>query len=105
MQVSRAPVYARCHLPAYGVLRTPMEATYTVYNRTGKVMEMSLTAESSDAFMFSGSKLLKFKLLPKDSYTLVYTLYPLLAGRVPLPKLRVNAFLYIVTLLIYISVC
>jgi len=44
--------------------------------------------EPSDSFMFSGPKQLRFKLFPLDSYQLSYLFYPLIAGTVPLPRLK-----------------
>ena len=44
--------------------------------------------EPSDAFMFSGPKQLRFKLFPLDSYQLSYLFYPLIAGTVALPRLK-----------------
>jgi hypothetical protein len=44
--------------------------------------------EPSDSFMFSGPKQLRFKLFPRDRYQLAYLFYPLIAGTVPLPRLK-----------------
>jgi hypothetical protein len=52
------------------------------------MQEFSLTMEPSDSFMFSGPKQLRFKLFPLSSYELAYLFYPLIAGTVPLPRLK-----------------
>jgi len=52
------------------------------------LQEFSLTMEPSDSFMFSGPKQLRFKLFPLSSYELAYLFYPLIAGSVPLPRLK-----------------
>ena len=57
VKVCRTPLYVRCSLPAYGVLRSPVTAVYTFYNRTDQLQEYLLVTEPSDAFMFSGEEL------------------------------------------------
>ena len=63
--------------------RASLETFYLLF-----VQEFSLTMEPSDAFMFSGPKQLRFKLFPLDSYQLSYLFYPLIAGTVALPRLK-----------------
>lgn len=91
IKVIRSPLFASCRLPAYGTLRSPLQADYTFYNRTEELQDFVLTTEPSEAFMFSGTKQLHFKIFPLSSYRVHFVYYPLLSGRVPLPRLRLAA--------------
>ncbi|KAI7879688.1 hypothetical protein K492DRAFT_216972 [Lichtheimia hyalospora FSU 10163] len=66
-------------------------ATYTVSNPTEHLAEYTASVELSDAFVFSGLKLLKGRVLPLSQVSYNYTCYPLLAGKVRLPRLKVVA--------------
>ncbi|KAM7311654.1 putative cytochrome P450 [Ixodes scapularis] len=50
--------------------------------------DIELVMDSSDAFMYSGNKLLHFRILPRECQTLTYNLYPLISGYVPLPRMH-----------------
>ena len=89
VKVCLSSLFAMATMPAFGTVRTPLTLSYSVYNRTDKVQEYSLSIEPSEAFMMSGNKQLHFKILPERSYSLSYVLYPLLAGEnVALPTIK-----------------
>jgi len=90
VKLVRSLLYAECKLPASGVLRTPLQAVFTLYNRSSEMQEFSLTTEPSEAFMFSGPKQVRIKLFPLASYTLGHMFYPLVCGAAPLPRLRIQ---------------
>eukprot|EP00090_Calanus_glacialis_P046275 TRINITY_DN9003_c0_g1_i1.p1 TRINITY_DN9003_c0_g1~~TRINITY_DN9003_c0_g1_i1.p1 ORF type:complete len:1113 (-),score=443.03 TRINITY_DN9003_c0_g1_i1:88-3426(-) len=90
LKLSRSSLYVECLLPPFGVLRTPLQATYTFHNRSQDIQEFMVTTDPSDAFMFSGPKQAQIKLFPTDLYTISIIFYPLVCGSSPLPKLRVS---------------
>ncbi|KAI9492284.1 Gryzun, putative trafficking through golgi-domain-containing protein [Zychaea mexicana] len=69
----------------------PFRLTYTVYNPTVHLAEYTASVELSDAFVYSGLKILKDRVLPLSHTSYNYTCYPLLAGKVRLPRLKVIA--------------
>lgn len=69
----------------------PFTLSYTVYNPTEQLAEYTASVEISEAFVFSGYKQLKGRVLPLSRTVYQYTCYPLLAGKVKLPRLKVMA--------------
>lgn len=69
----------------------PFTLSYTVYNPTEYLAEYTASIELSEAFVFSGYKQLKGRVLPLSRIAYQYTCYPLLAGKVKLPRLKVMA--------------
>lgn len=86
--VQACPLLLELVAPAHGWVRTPLTLSYLLHNRTLLVQDVELLMDSSDAFMYSGNKLLHFRLLPRECQTLTYNLYPLLSGYVALPRLH-----------------
>lgn len=87
IRVENAPIYVEMVLPAHGWVRTPMAVSYRIHNHTSRLIDVDLSMEASDAFMFAGHKQLQLCLLPESVRTLDYNLYPLLSGLVALPRL------------------
>ncbi|XP_022665892.1 trafficking protein particle complex subunit 11-like isoform X3 [Varroa jacobsoni] len=89
-----APVILSCPLslsleaPAHARVSTPLYISYHLRNRSERVQELSLQVNSSEGFMFAGSKQLSLRIAPGAVKRLQYTLYPLVAGYVALPKLQ-----------------
>jgi hypothetical protein len=54
--VEPAPLFVELELPAHGWVGSPMAAWYRVHNRTSKLLEVELSLQASDAFMFAGHK-------------------------------------------------
>lgn len=86
--VQACPLLLELVAPAHGRVRTPLTVSYLLHNRTLLVQDVELVMDSSDAFMYSGNKLLHFRILPRECQTLTYNLYPLLPGYVPLPRMH-----------------
>ncbi|GAB5589072.1 hypothetical protein Unana1_03972 [Umbelopsis nana] len=65
--------------------------SYTITNPTSQFAELQAQIEVSDAFVFSGYKQTKFRVLPYSSQIFQYHCHPILAGHVRLPRLKVEA--------------
>lgn len=81
----------RVDIPSEIYLGEPFTLSYTVYNPTEYLAEYNASIEISEAFVFSGYKQLKGRVLPLSRAAYHYTCYPLLAGKVKLPRLKVMA--------------
>ncbi|KAG0750066.1 hypothetical protein G6F16_001788 [Rhizopus arrhizus] len=78
-------------VPSEIYLGEPFTLSYTIYNPTEHITEYTASIELSEAFVFSGYKQVKGSVLPLSRKMYHYTCYPLLAGKVKLPKLKVVA--------------
>ncbi|KAI7905331.1 Gryzun, putative trafficking through golgi-domain-containing protein [Cokeromyces recurvatus] len=78
-------------IPSKIYLSEPFTLTYTVYNPTKYLADYTSSVELSEAFVFSGYKQFKGRVLPFSKATYRYICYPLLAGKVKLPRLKVMA--------------
>jgi hypothetical protein len=67
----------------------PFLGEYVIQNLTLHLAELVAFSESSDHFVFSGMKLLHFRILPLASYTLKYNVLPLIIGKFPMPQVKV----------------
>ena len=56
LRVENAPIYVEMILPAHGWVRTPMAVSYHIHNHTSRLIDLDLSMEASDAFMFAGHK-------------------------------------------------
>jgi hypothetical protein len=56
VRVESTPLYVEMNLPAHGWVRTPMAVSYHIHNYTAYLLELELSMEASDAFMFAGHK-------------------------------------------------
>ncbi|KAJ9597775.1 hypothetical protein L9F63_011383 [Diploptera punctata] len=90
VRVEGTPLYVEMFQPAHGWVRTPMAVSYHIHNHTTRLLELELSMEASDAFMFAGHKQLQLRILPESVHKLDYNLYPLLSGLVALPRLRLT---------------
>ncbi|CAG0917855.1 unnamed protein product [Notodromas monacha] len=88
--VIECPLWLKLLSPSHGYLRSSISIAYMFKNRLDSVLDLSITVEASDAFMFSGQSQVKMRLMPKDETKLHYNLFSLLAGEVALPKLKVE---------------
>uniref|UniRef100_A0A4W4FVJ2 Trafficking protein particle complex subunit 11 C-terminal domain-containing protein n=1 Tax=Electrophorus electricus TaxID=8005 RepID=A0A4W4FVJ2_ELEEL len=77
-------------LPSFGRVRESLPVWYHIENRTGMVQEVDVSVEPSDAFMFSGLKQVRMRILPGSVQEMVYNFYPLMAGYQNLPLLNVS---------------
>ncbi|XP_049939900.1 trafficking protein particle complex subunit 11 isoform X1 [Schistocerca serialis cubense] len=90
IRVEASPLAVEMRLPAHGWVRTPMAVSYLIRNHTELLLELDLSMEASEAFMFAGHKQLQLRILPDSIRTLDYNLYPLLSGLVALPRLKLT---------------
>jgi hypothetical protein len=67
----------------------PFLVEYVIQNLTLHLAELVAFSESSDHFVFSGMKLLHFRILPLATYTLKYNVLPLIIGKFSLPQVKV----------------
>lgn len=68
--VKPAKLYIETMIPASGMVRTTLPASYTIHNRTDSVLELEIVMDSSEAFMFSGHK--QVSLLIRLNYRHMY---------------------------------
>uniref|UniRef100_A0A6B0UXE9 Putative secreted protein n=1 Tax=Ixodes ricinus TaxID=34613 RepID=A0A6B0UXE9_IXORI len=59
VEVQGCPLLVELQAPAHGSVRTPLTVSYLVHNRTLLVQDIELVMDSSDAFMYSGNKLVR----------------------------------------------
>ncbi|XP_055015633.1 trafficking protein particle complex subunit 11 [Boleophthalmus pectinirostris] len=84
------PLYIHADLPSFGRVRESLPVRYHIENRTALVQEVEMAVEPSDAFMFSGLKLVRVRILPGSEHQMLYNFYPLMAGYQTLPQLSIN---------------
>lgn len=56
IRVESTPVSVEMQLPAHGWVRTPMAVSYLIRNHTDELLELELSMEASEYFMFAGHK-------------------------------------------------
>lgn len=84
------PLYIHAELPSFGRVRESLSVRYHIENRTALVQEVEMAVEPSDAFMFSGLKQVRLRILPGCDYQMLYNYYPLMAGYQTLPQLNIS---------------
>ncbi|KAF6730704.1 Trafficking protein particle complex subunit 11 [Oryzias melastigma] len=84
------PVYIYAELPSFGRVRESLPVRYHIENRTPLMQEVEMAVEPSDAFMFSGLKQVRLRILPGTEQQMLYNYYPLMAGYQTLPQLNIN---------------
>ncbi|XP_072378300.1 trafficking protein particle complex subunit 11 [Diabrotica undecimpunctata] len=84
------PVGLKMVTPAHGFVRTSMMLEYHLENRSQQLIQLELSMDASEAFMFSGYKQFSVTLLPVSTRVLQYNLCPMIAGSVALPKLSLK---------------
>ncbi|MGH0172863.1 UNVERIFIED_CONTAM: hypothetical protein FKN15_064073 [Acipenser sinensis] len=88
--VETIPLYVHADLPSFGRVRESLPVKYHIQNRTGLVQDVEMSVEPSDAFMFSGLKQVRLRILPGTKQEMLYNFYPLMAGYQNLPSLTIN---------------
>ncbi|ORX60381.1 hypothetical protein DM01DRAFT_1380727 [Hesseltinella vesiculosa] len=78
-------------VPEHIYLGEPFTVTYLLDNYTMQVVEFTGAIELSEAFVFSGYKQFKGQLLPMTQGTYHFVCFPLSAGNVQLPRLKIMA--------------
>ncbi|XP_026135953.1 trafficking protein particle complex subunit 11-like isoform X1 [Carassius auratus] len=90
VMVENIPLYVHAELPSFGCVRESLPVRYHLENRTGLVQDVEISVEPSDAFMFSGLKQVRMRILPGAEQEMLYNFYPLMAGYQGLPQLNIN---------------
>ncbi|KAG2200136.1 hypothetical protein INT47_012417 [Mucor saturninus] len=91
IQFQKQGLVVLAETPSEIYLGEPFTLSFTIYNPTEYLAEYTASVELSEAFVFSGYKQLKSRVLPLSRIAYQYTCYPLLAGKVKLPRLKVMA--------------
>ncbi|CAO3664089.1 unnamed protein product [Rhizopus microsporus] len=91
LQLQQQNLVVIADVPDEIYLGEPFTLSYIIYNPTEHIAEYTASIELSEAFVFSGYKQVKGQVLPLSRTVYDYTCYPLLSGKVKLPKLKVIA--------------
>jgi len=75
-------------LPKFAKVNKPFTAKYEVHNPTSKLHELSMTVEQSEGMVFAGTMQTIIRLLPYASHPIQMTCYPINAGLIRLPKVK-----------------
>nr|XP_020658519.1 trafficking protein particle complex subunit 11 [Pogona vitticeps] len=84
------PLHVNADLPSFGRVRESLPVKYHLQNKTNLVQDVEVSVEPSDAFMFSGLKQIRLRILPGTQQEMLYNFYPLMAGYQQLPSLNIN---------------
>ncbi|XP_034257272.1 trafficking protein particle complex subunit 11 isoform X3 [Pantherophis guttatus] len=84
------PLHVNADLPSFGRVRESLPVKFHLQNKTNLVQDVEITVEPSDAFMFSGLKQIRLRILPGTEQEMLYNFYPLMAGYQQLPSLSIN---------------
>uniref|UniRef100_H3APD6 Trafficking protein particle complex subunit 11 n=1 Tax=Latimeria chalumnae TaxID=7897 RepID=H3APD6_LATCH len=88
--VETIPLHVHADLPSFGRVRESLPVKYNLQNKTSLVQDVEISVEPSDAFMFSGLKQIRLRILPGTEQEMLYNFYPLMAGYQQLPSLSIN---------------
>lgn len=88
--VESIPLHVHADLPSFGRVRESLPVKYQLQNKTGFVQDIEIAVEPSDAFMFSGLKQMRLRILPDTEQQMLYNFYPLMAGYQQLPSLNIT---------------
>ena len=88
--VESIPLHVKADLPSFGRVRESLPVRYHLQNKTNLVQDVEVSMEPSDAFMFSGLKQIRLRILPGTQQEVLYNFYPLMAGYQQLPSLHIN---------------
>ncbi|XP_045142506.1 trafficking protein particle complex subunit 11 [Echinops telfairi] len=88
--VENIPLHVNADLPSFGRVRESLPVKYHLQNKTNLVQDVDISVEPSDAFMFSGLKQIRLRILPGTEQEILYNFYPLMAGYQQLPSLNID---------------
>ncbi|KAG0211965.1 hypothetical protein BGX28_007048 [Mortierella sp. GBA30] len=83
-----AEVYLTVDLPKSAQVNKPFTVKYEIHNPTGKLQELAMTVEPSEAMVYSGTMQATIRVLPYSNHALQMSCYPLSAGLVRVPRIR-----------------
>ncbi|KAF9961828.1 Trafficking protein particle complex subunit 11 [Modicella reniformis] len=88
LTLPKAEVYMTVDLPKFAQINKPFTVRYQIHNPTGKLHELSMTIEPSEGMVYAGTMQTVIKLLPYASHPIQMNCYPLNAGLVRLPRVK-----------------
>ncbi|KAF9097975.1 hypothetical protein BGX29_007838 [Mortierella sp. GBA35] len=88
LEMPTAQPYMTVDLPKHALVNRPFTARYEVNNPTGKTHELGMTVEASDGMVYAGTMQTTIKILPYGNHTIQMNCYPLQAGLVRLPRVK-----------------
>ncbi|KAF9185891.1 hypothetical protein BGZ51_002352 [Haplosporangium sp. Z 767] len=83
-----AEVYMTVDLPKSAQINNPFTARYEIHNPTGKLHELAMTVEPSEGMVYAGVMQTTIRVLPYSTHPLQMSCYPLSAGLVRLPRVK-----------------
>ncbi|KAF9965557.1 hypothetical protein BGZ70_004606 [Mortierella alpina] len=83
-----AEVYMTVDLPKSAHVNKPFTVRYMIHNPTGKLQELAMTVEPSEAMVYAGTMQTTIRVLPYSKHPLQMSCYPLTAGLVRLPRVK-----------------
>ncbi|KAG0328720.1 hypothetical protein BGZ99_004802 [Dissophora globulifera] len=88
LTLPKAEVYMTVDLPKFAKVSKPFTARYMIHNPTSKLHELAMTVEPSDGMVYAGTMQTSIKLLPYATHPIQMSCYPLNAGLVRLPRVK-----------------
>ncbi|KFH64324.1 hypothetical protein MVEG_10149 [Podila verticillata NRRL 6337] len=88
LSLPKAEVFMTVVLPNYAQVNQPFTARYTIHNPTGRMHELAMTVEPTEGMVYAGTMQTTVKILPYASHAIQMNCYPLNAGLVRLPRLK-----------------
>ncbi|KAL4003850.1 Foie gras liver health 1 family protein [Acanthocheilonema viteae] len=79
---------------SYLIVRTAIPIVFTIRNLYNKMIDLQLTLEPADMFVFAGNKKIDIRLLPSEIYEYKVSVMALCAGRLPFPKLTIRSSIF-----------
>ncbi|CAO3569646.1 unnamed protein product [Mortierella alpina] len=83
-----AEIYMAVDLPKAAHVNKPFTVRYMIHNPTGKLQELAMTVEPSEAMVYAGTMQTTIRVLPYSKHPLQMSCYPLTAGLVRLPRVK-----------------
>ncbi|KAF9953552.1 hypothetical protein BGZ72_005333 [Mortierella alpina] len=83
-----AEVYMTVDLPKSAQVNKPFTVRYMIHNPTGKLQELAMTVEPSEAMVYAGTMQTTTRVLPYSNHPIQMSCYPLTAGLVRLPRVK-----------------
>ncbi|KAF9974811.1 hypothetical protein BGZ73_001715 [Actinomortierella ambigua] len=86
--IHKEELFLTTDLPKYARLNQPFTAKYTLHNPTSRLQELTMSIEPSEGMVYAGTMQMAFKVLPFGTHPIQMTCYPLSAGLVRLPRIK-----------------
>ncbi|KAG0227447.1 hypothetical protein BGW42_002955 [Actinomortierella wolfii] len=88
LMIHKEELFMTTDLPKFAQVNRPFSAKYTVHNPTNRMQELTMTIEPSEGMVYAGTMQTSFKILPFGTHPIQMTCYPLSAGLVRLPRVK-----------------